>query len=229
MNSTLTVAILDDHSITIDGYRHRLAQDAGLQIAWTTSYGEEVLTRMAEQPVDVLILDVSVPTSPNNPSPYPILDVIPRLLERHTALAVLVVSMHAESRLIKNVMRLGASGYVLKDDRESLDRLDHVVRAVAAGDLHLSPLAGRRWRERLEAGDRTLTPRQLQVLSLCMAYPDETSQQLATRVGITPVTLRNLMSGAYLRLNVRSRTAAVAEAQRRGLITPETPHAPWGD
>ena len=229
MNSTLTVAILDDHSITIDGYRHRLAQDAGLQIAWTTSYGEEVLTRMAEQPVDVLILDVSVPTSANNPSPYPILDVIPRLLEHYTALAVLVISMHAESRLIKNVMRLGASGYVLKDDRESLDRLDHVVRAVASGDLHLSPLAGRRWRERLEAGDRTLTPRQLQVLSLCMAYPDETSQQLATRVGITPVTLRNLMSGAYLRLNVRSRTAAVAEAQRRGLITPETPHAPWGD
>lgn len=223
MPSTLTVAILDDHSITIDGYRHRLAQDAGLQIAWTTSYGEEVLTRMAEQPVDVLILDVSVPTSTNNPSPYPILDVIPRLLESHTALTVLVISMHAESRLIKNVMRLGASGYVLKDDRESLDRLDRVVRAVAAGDLHLSPLAGRRWRERLADGDRTLTPRQLQVLSLCMAYPDETSQQLAARMAITPVTLRNLMSGAYLRLNVRSRTAAVAEAQRRGLITPTLP------
>lgn len=224
MSHPFSVGILDDHSITIDGYRARLAQDPDLTVAWTAAYGEDVLERMAEHPVDVLILDVSVPTSLVNPSPYPILDAIPRLLESHEGLTILVISMHAESRLIKNVMRQGASGYILKDDRASLDRLDRVVREVANGDIVLSPLAGQRWRERQEPGERTLTPRQLQVLSLCMAYPDETSQQLAMRIGITPVTLRNLMSSAYLRLNVRSRTAAVAEAQRRSLITPnQTP------
>lgn len=223
MNRPLTIAILDDHSITVDGYRARLAQDPTLRIVWTTAFGEDVLTCMDEQPVDVLILDVSVPTSATNPNPYPILDVIPRLLDRQPALTILVISMHMESRLIKGVFRLGASGYVLKDDRVALDRLDQVVRTVAAGDLYVSPLAEQRWRDRQDAHDSPLTPRQLQALSLCLAYPDETSQQLALRLGVTPVTLRNLLSGAYLRLNVRSRAAAVAEAQRCGFITPPGP------
>lgn len=226
MHATLSIGILDDHSITIDGYRLRLGQDPGLSIRWTTPYGEEVLALMAAQPVDVLILDVSVPTAANNPNPYPILDVIPRLLEQHPALTILVISMHAEGRLIKGVMGLGAAGYILKDDRDSLDHLARVVRAVAAGDLHLSPLAARRWQDRHTRDDVSLTPRQLQVLSLCMAYPDATSQELANRLGISAVTLRNLMSNAYLRLKVRSRTAAVAEAQRRGLITPGEPPPP---
>ena len=219
MNRSLTIAILDDHSITIDGYRARLAQDPTLHIAWTTAFGEDVLDRIDAQPVDVLILDVSVPTSASNPNPYPILDVVPRLLEQHPALTILVISMHTESRLIKAVLRLGASGYVLKDDRPALDRLAQIVRAATAGDLYVSPLADRRWRERQEEADAALTPRQLQALSLCLAYPDETSQQLALRLGVTPVTLRNLLSGSYLRLKVRSRAAAVAEAQRRGLLT----------
>lgn len=226
MNRPLTIAILDDHSITIDGYRARLAQDSALHILWTTPYGEDVAVRMDQQPVDVLILDVSVPTSAHNPNPYPILDVVPRLLERHPALTLLVISMHMESRLIKTVLRLGASGYVLKDDREALNRLDQVVRAAVAGDLYVSPLAARSWHERQDPADATLTPRQLQALSLCLAYPDETSHQLALRLGVTPVTLRNLLSGAYLRLNVRSRASAVAEAQRRGLITPVGPTPP---
>lgn len=223
MKHTLSIAILDDHSITIDGYRQRLAQDPDLTIAWTAAYGEELPPLMDAQPVDVLILDISVPTSANNPSLYPILDVLPQLLERHDALTVLVISMHAESRLIKAVMNAGAAGYILKEDRASLDRLDQVVRAVAAGEIHMSPLAAQRWQERLPDGDRELTPRQLQVLALCHAYPNEGSTELATRMSVSPVTLRNLLSGVYLRLKVRSRTAAVAEAQRRGLIAPAPP------
>ena len=62
--------------------------------------------------------------------------------------------------------------------------------------------------------------RQLEALSLCAAYPEATTAELADRLGVAHSTLRNLLSGAYLRLNVRSRTAAVAKAQRLGLITP---------
>ena len=87
MNRPLTIAILDDHSITVDGYRARLAQDPTLRIVWTTAFGEDVLTCMDEQPVDVLILDVSVPASATNPNPYPILDVIPRLLDEANSIA----------------------------------------------------------------------------------------------------------------------------------------------
>ncbi len=70
-----------------------------------------------------------------------------------------------------------------------------------------------------KAGDAPLTPRQQQALSLAAAYPDHTSAELALRLGVAQSTARNLLSGAYLRLGVRSRAAAVAKARHLGLIT----------
>jgi DNA-binding CsgD family transcriptional regulator len=66
-----------------------------------------------------------------------------------------------------------------------------------------------------------LAPRQLEVLSLCSAYPDSSTYELAVKMGVAHSTVRNLLSGAYLKLDVRNRTAAVVKARQMGLITPE--------
>jgi len=71
--------------------------------------------------------------------------------------------------------------------------------------------------------ESTPTVRQLEVLSLCASYPDATSAELANRLGIANSTFRNLLSEAYLRLDVRNRTSAIAKARQLGLISPETP------
>ena len=69
-----------------------------------------------------------------------------------------------------------------------------------------------------EAAD--LTPRQIEVLSLCAAYPDAMTSELAEKLNVANSTIRNLLSSAYLRLGVRSRAAAVARAQQLCLIVP---------
>ena len=102
------IAILDDHQTILDGYRFRLGQNPRIEIVGTAAYGEELETLLARSPVDVVILDVSVPTSPANPNPYPILYTIPRLLQNYPTLAVLVVSMLAERSLIRAVLDAGA-------------------------------------------------------------------------------------------------------------------------
>jgi DNA-binding CsgD family transcriptional regulator len=58
-----------------------------------------------------------------------------------------------------------------------------------------------------------LTPRQFEVLSLCAAYPNGTSAELAGRLGVSSSTFRNVLSSAYLRLGVRTRNAAIAQLQ----------------
>lgn len=68
-----------------------------------------------------------------------------------------------------------------------------------------------------------LTPRQLELLSLCAAYPDMSTAELADVMSVSNSTVRNLLSSAYLRLNVHSRTAAVEKAREMGLITPRPP------
>lgn len=221
MKSVLRVAILDDHQSIVDGYRFRLGQAAGLEIAGVAAFGEDLEPLLAAQPVDVLLLDVSVPTSPTNHNPYPIHSLLPKLHQLYPALAIIIISMHAESSLIKAMMRAGASGYILKEDRATIEKLADVIGAAAHGDICLSPQARQLWLRRSTDALEPLTQRQLDALSLCAAYPNLSTTELAGRLSVAPSTLRNLLSGAYLRLNVSTRAAAVAEARRRRLLPPE--------
>lgn len=224
---SIRIAILDDHPIMLDGYRQRLEDTPDLHLVATVHYGEELLPLLKDHPADVLILDVTVPTSPENSNPYPVLQHIPEIVERYPETAILVITMHTESGLIRGVMQAGASGYVFKDDTPTLSQLAEGVRAVARGDLFLSPLAEAQLNKRKTRADADLTPHQLAALSLCLAHPNADATQLAGKLFIAPSTFRNLMHQVYGRLNVSTRAGAVAEARRRGLITPENLSAPF--
>jgi len=224
MDDKIRVAILEDHQSTVDGYLYRLGQTPEIEVVATAAFGEELKPMLANHPADVLILDVGVRTAPDNPNPYPILQTIPKLLEDYPELTILVISMYNQPTLIKSVMDAGASGYILKDDRTSIQELGDILRMVARGDIHLSKLAYQQLFKRYPQ-DSVLTPRQAQALSLCAAYSGETSEELAKRMQIKSSTLRNLLSGAYQRLEVNNRTAAIAKARQLGLITPESPTA----
>jgi DNA-binding NarL/FixJ family response regulator len=173
-------------------------------------------------PADVLILDVEVPTSPENPNPYPLLHQLPRLLQIYPDMHILVISMHNQATLIKSVMEAGASGYITKDDQETIRELGNVIITIAKGGIHLSQQAYQKLLKKIP-DDTRLTNRQLEALSLCAAYPDSTTAELANRLGVANSTIRNLLSGTYIKLNVRNRTAAIAKARRLGLITPNMP------
>ena len=222
MSDKVRVAILEDHQSVIDGYLFRLGQTPEIEVVATAAFGEDLKPMLADHPADVLILDVGVRTAPDNPNPYPILQTIPELLDDYPELAILVISMYNQPTLIKSVMDAGASGYILKDDRATIQELGDIVRMVARGDIHLSQQAYRQLFQRYPQ-DSVLTPRQAQALSLCASYPGATSADLAKKLGINDSTFRNLLSGVYKRLDVNNRAAAIAKARKLGLITPDDP------
>ena len=90
------------------------------------------------------------------------------------------------------------------------------MEIIAKGGIYFSQGAYRDASD--EPADSLLTPRQLEALSLCASHPDGDTILLAGKLGITGSTLRNLLSGAYLRLGVRTRAAAIAKAQQLGII-----------
>ena len=223
----IRVAILDDHQGIIDGYLYRLGNHPRIEIVGTASYGEDLESIMAKTPVDVLLLDVSVPTSAENSNIYPILHIIPSLLEIHSDLNILVISMHEERRLISAVKESGANGYILKDDQLVIRDLPNIIMEVANGGIFYSQKANEILMKRGdEQEDSILSPRQLEALSLCASYPNESSAQLARRMSISHSTIRNLLSGAYLKLDVQTRSAAVTKAQQLGIISPPPPLFP---
>ena len=216
MPPQIRVAILDDHQSIIDGYSYRISSAPHIKIVATGLFGEELEPMLENNPVDVLLLDISVPNSPDNNNPFPILYIIPRLLQRYPDLNILVISMYTQHALVETLVNAGISGYIFKDDQASIQQLAKIVEIVAGGGIYFSQGAYRDMHG--EPAETILTPRQLEALSLCAAQPDGDTVVLANKLGITGSTLRNLLSGAYLRLGVRTRAAAIAKAQQLGIF-----------
>jgi two-component system nitrate/nitrite response regulator NarL len=222
MNEKTRVTILDDHQNIIDGYIFRLSTNPQVEVVAAISFGDDLEPTLAKYPTDVLLLDVNVPTSTENPNPYPILHAIPKLLQTYAGLNILVISMYAERGLIHAVMEAGASGYVLKDDQTTARDLGSVVMSIAGGGIYFSQKAHQLYIKHISKESSLLTARQLEVLSLCAAYPNNTTAVLANIMTVSNSTVRNLLSAAYLKLDVNNRAAAIAKAQQLGLITPNS-------
>lgn len=222
MENKIRVAILDDHPMTVEGYLAKLGRDPEIEITASMGFADLLEPVLQKSAVDVLILDVSVPTSAQNRNPYPILHVIPKLLEEHHNLNILVISMHNERGLIREVMSAGANGYILKDDPIANATLPDIVKSVAGGGVYLSEEAGAVYKKILNGENgKQLSPRQLEALSLCAAFPGEKSIVLAKKMNISHQAFRTLLSGAYFKLGARTRADAIARARKMGLITPE--------
>jgi len=227
MENKISVTILDDHQSIVDGYLFRLSKFPQIEIINTIEYGEDLEGALRKQVPDVLILDVNVNVSAENSNNYPIFHVIPDLLQRYPDLAILVISMHNDRSIIRAVMEGGASGYILKDDQRTIQELGSVILSIMSGGIFLSEKVRNLYvKNRSAASEEPLTGRQMEALSLCAAYPDHTTERLAQIMNVANSTVRNLLSGAYLRLGVNSRAAAIAKARQMGLIPPDSPPLP---
>jgi DNA-binding NarL/FixJ family response regulator len=216
MEKTIRVAIIDDHQSIIDGYVHRLAGKPEVEVVASGMNGEDLQEIMSSQPVDVLLLDMSIPSSAKERNPYPIYHELPALLRKHPELKIIVISMFTQLSLVQAMFDLGISAYIFKDDQASIQLLANVVKTVAEGGVYMSQ--GAYPSVSVVQPELILTARQLEAISLCMAYPNLTTNALAARLNISTSTCRNLLSGAYQRLGVQNRAAAIAEAQRLGIL-----------
>jgi two-component system nitrate/nitrite response regulator NarL len=228
MPGKIRVTILDDHQSIVDGYIYRLNRRPGIKVVAKLAYGDELESTLEEHPTDILLLDFSIPTGPLNHNLYPTLTQIPRLLKLYPDLDILVISMFSERGLIKAVMESGASGYIVKDDTAAIQNLANIMLSVAQGGIYLSHKIESYYHKtnKLSSKEPALTHRQLEVLLLCAAFPNNKTEDLANKMMVSNSTVRNLLSGAYLRLSVNTRAAAIEKARKLGLLSVDLPTAP---
>jgi DNA-binding NarL/FixJ family response regulator len=220
MAEKIRVMVLEDHQGSVDGYRYRLDSESDIEVAATAVYGVELeATIAANQPIHVAILDIHVPNAATDQERYPILHVIPKLLQQYPDLKIVTISVFKQAALIKAVMDAGASGYILKDDRETHCNLASVVRGVAAGGVHMSKEAYEQFRRKV-AQKSQLSSKQEQILYLCASHPGWSSAEIGNELGLSSATVRNVLSQIYTKLGVDNRTAAIEKAKEVGLIPP---------
>lgn len=218
MSAPIKVAILEDHQATIDGYYHRLSDYPNIKIVTACLFGDSLKEALSKTPADVLLLDIYVPISKENHNIQPIHQLLTNLKDQFPNLVILVISMHSQRAMIKSVLEAGISGYILKDDYDSIRNLGKIIETLADGGTFIS----NRVRDiffKGSAEDLKLTPRELEVLSVCAAYPDESTANLASRLEIANPTVRNFLHKIYIKLHVHGRAAAILKAQEMGLIS----------
>lgn len=217
MSHSIKISIIDDHQGIIDGYKFRLQNVEDIEIIDVAMDGEELESMLATHPeIDVLIMDINVPVSARSKNFFPILQLVPKILEDHPNIRVLIISMLSELNLIKELVDAGISGYVVKDDVESIRALSSILRKINRGELYFSESIKGKLQDFVNQFG--LTNRQLEILSVCAAYPDLTSEQVAEMIDIASSSLRTTLSAIYSRLNVRSKAAAIFKAKDLGLI-----------
>jgi len=218
MQSVINVAILENHQGTIDGYTYRLNMVPEIKIKATCLYAQDLEKVFEKEQIDLLITGVDVHVASENRNPFSILYFIEEIKRERPLLKLLVISYVNQSQLVKSLLEAGINGFILKEDQQSIQRLGKIVEIIAGGGVYFSD--GIRRDLYMPSTPLPLTKRQFEVISLCAAYPDEDTFNLARRLHISGSTLRNILSTIYEKMGVRTRAAAILKARQLGIIPP---------
>ena len=108
MTKPINILLADDHRILRTGLKLLLSSQGDFHVAAEASNGREVLDTLETTPVDVVLLDLSMPVMSG-------LDCLKEIKRRSLPVKILVLTMYSEQQYIKEVMTQGADGYICKD------------------------------------------------------------------------------------------------------------------
>ncbi len=215
---TTRVVIADDQMLMRQGLRGLLDLTEDLRVIGEAADGEEALRVLAEDPPDVLLLDVRMPRLSG-------LDVLQTLNREGRLVPTILLTTFDDDEVLVAAIKAGARGFLLKD--VSFETLTDTVRRVAAGESLVRPAVTETLLRALQRADRPepdfpnfdnpepLTPRETEVLRLLAA--GLSNREIADGLGTSERTVKNQVSSILLKLGVRDRTRAVLRALELGI------------
>lgn len=209
----IKVVITDDHRIIREGLDLLLAESDRIEIVAHASDGPELIDILKTTEVDVVLLDVRMPTMTG-------LDVLERIGQLGIEVAVVMLSMYGDPVYVSRAIELGASGYLLKSVGQ--DDLLLAIETVAAGKSYFQPEVSGPLVARMVGSDAAgpvgrMTVEQLEILQLLADGADNPT--IAESLSVSNATAKAKLRAIYGALGVQRRSEAVAVAMRLGLIT----------
>ena len=125
----IKVLIADDHPLIAKGIKDSLEVDSGINVIGIKPNGNEVIDYLESHEVDVLLLDIDMPVMNG-------MDCALKLLEKKTAIKILMLSMHHDAYTIKKLIDIGVNGYLLKTI--SSDELLFAIKKVYNGESYFN-------------------------------------------------------------------------------------------
>jgi len=145
----IRIAIADDHAIVRKGLRQIISETEGLVITGEASSADELLTLLRSQPVDVVVLDLTLGTRSG-------IELLKQVKSELPRLPVLILSMHAEDLFAVRALRAGAAGYMQKE--AAPEELVAAIQRIAAGRTYVSAAMAERIADDLMRGGAETLP-----------------------------------------------------------------------
>ncbi len=203
------VVLVDDHAIVLDGVRSLLEKVEGLVVERTFNSGVEVLKYLESAECDLLVTDFSIPGTDG-------LSLIHTIRRIRPDLKVVVLSMHNEVHLVKEILKTGVHAYVLKNDTHR--ELVHAIEEVMAGRMFMSSDVGRMLVRDLQNPDegKLLTDREREILKLIAQ--EYSNKQIAEELFISERTVETHRKNIFRKTSTSSLVGLIKFAYANNLI-----------
>jgi two-component system response regulator NreC len=214
----IRVVIADDHAVVREGIKMILSREPDIEIVGEAGNGREALDLVAKTKPHVVVMDISMPEMGG-------VEATRRVKEAHPKVNVLALTMHEDESYVFQLLKAGASGYVLK--RGAAQDLVQAIRSAARGEAFLYPSVARSvladYLKRVEAGEERhrfdgLTDREREILALIAE--GLSNQEIARKLYISIKTVQTHRTHIMEKLDLHNRAQLVRYAIRKGLIEP---------
>jgi len=215
---SIRVILADDHAIVRHGLSKLLQQEDGIEVIAQAQDGHSVVELTRELSPDMVIMDIGMPDLNG-------IEATRQIVHDSPQVKVIGLSMHSGRKFVVEMLRAGASGYLLKDC--ALEELTTAVQTVSEGKMYLSPAITdvvvenyvRNAAEKSRSAFSLLSQREREVLQL-MAE-GKTTKEIALHLHISPKTVEGHRLRLMTKLNMDSVAKLTKYAIQEGLTSPE--------
>ncbi len=210
----IRILIADDHAIVRAGLRALINSESTMELVGEADGGYETIDLVENAQPDVLVLDLSMPDLDG-------IAVTKKIKPRFPNLHILILTIHEDQALLREALKAGAAGYILKHAAEA--ELISAIHIILRGDLYVDPSMVRTLLEEQVAPTATrsksteaLTPREIEVLKLIVQGC--TNRQIGEELNISVRTAESHRANLSEKLGLHSRVELVRYAREHGLI-----------
>ncbi len=212
LSKKIRVLLADDHKILRQGVRLLIDSQADMEVVGEAKTGREAIEEVRRLTPDVVVMDVSMPELNGIEGTRQICDEM-----KHTR--VLALSMHKDAVYVREILRAGARGYLLKDSED--DDLVRAIRCVQRGEAFLSPAISDAvlsdYRKHVSNPVDLLTSREREILT--MVADGKTNKDIANALNLSVYTVESHRGSVMEKLNLHNAGDIVRFALRNGLTS----------
>jgi two-component system response regulator NreC len=214
VSEEIRVLVADDHTIVRSGVRLLLEANPDITVVGEASDGDEALRLIEQLQPDVVLMDIAMPGTDG-------LEATIHIKEKWPHIQVIVLTMHRQDEYFFEMLKAGASGYILKGAETS--ELIQAVRVVSRGEVFLHSAMTQKLVQNYlnnvaseNQSDNPLSPRETEILRLL--GEGYTSKEIAEKLVISPSTVYTHRNNIMTKLGLSNRHDLIQYARKNGLI-----------